>query len=124
MSYSSAKPYIYTCEQKQVVSGTVSYTPVLLDDTTTVIDGGKIITGSVTANALNATNINASKTLTIGAFQESTQNDILNSNIQVGGKNLLYNSSIITGSDYGSLASSPIDGGTAGSEKHVESTNA
>ena len=89
MSYSSAKPYIYTCEQKQVVSGTVSYTPVLLDDTTTVIDGGKIITGSVTANALNASNINASKTLTIGAFKESAQNDILNSNIQVGGRNLL-----------------------------------
>lgn len=89
MSYSSVKPYIYTCEQKQVVNGTVSYTPVLLDDTTTVIDGGKIITGSVMANALNADNINASKTLTIGAFQESTQNDILNSNIQIGGRNLL-----------------------------------
>ena len=54
MSYSTTKPYIYTCEQKQVVSGTVSYTPVLLDDTTTVIDGGKIITGSVQANAIKA----------------------------------------------------------------------
>lgn len=92
MSYSSAKPYIYTCEQKQVVSGTVSYTPVLLDDTTTVIDGGKIITGSVTANALNATNINASKTLTIGAFQESTQNDILNSKLSLGSRNLIIGS--------------------------------
>ena len=81
MSYSSTKPYIYTCEQKQVVSGTVSYTPVLLDDTTTVIDGGKIITGSVTANALNASNINASNMLTIGAFNSNTQNSILNSEV-------------------------------------------
>ena len=61
-----------------------------MDDTETIIDGGKIITGSVTANALNADNINASKTLTIGAFKESTRNDILNSNIQVGGRNLVW----------------------------------
>ena len=54
MSYASATPYIWTCEQKETVSGTVSYTSVLLDDTTTVIDGGKIITGSVAANAISA----------------------------------------------------------------------
>lgn len=95
MSYSSTHPYIYTCEQKQVVSGTVSYTPVLLDDTTTVIDGGKIITGSVTANALNASNINASNLLTIGAFDSDTQSDILNSNISVGGRNLLRNTAVV-----------------------------
>ena len=55
MSYASATPYVWTCEQKETVSGTVSYTSVLLDDTTTVIDGGKIITGSVAANAISAT---------------------------------------------------------------------
>ena len=53
MSYASATPYIWTCEQKETVSGAVSYTSVLFDDTTTVIDGGKIITGSIAANKLS-----------------------------------------------------------------------
>jgi len=104
-----------------MADGTLAYTTVLLDDSTTVIDGGKIITGSVDANAINANTISGSN-LTISSFKDS--DNYLNSNIQIGGKNLLYKSSIITGSDYGSLSSSPIDGGTAGSEKHVESTNA
>lgn len=87
--------YLYTCEQREMADGTILYTPVLLDDSTTIIDGGNIITGTVTANQLNATNINASKILTIGAFQENTQDDILNSNIQVGGRNLLGNTAYL-----------------------------
>lgn len=86
--------YLYTCEQREMADGTLAYTTVLLDDSTTIIDGGNIITGTVTANQLNALNINASNMLTIGAFQENTQNDILNSNIQVGGRNLLRNTAI------------------------------
>ena len=117
MSYSSTKPYIYTCEQKQVVSGTVSYTPVLLDDTTTVIDGGKIITGSVAANQIAASAITADKIATnavtadkikagavtagkiavgaiaIGNFNNDTQQSILNSNISIGRNLLLQTSS-------------------------------
>lgn len=54
MPYDQSYPYLYTCIQKQTVSGTITCTTVLLDDTTTVIDGGKIITGSVTANQLSA----------------------------------------------------------------------
>lgn len=61
MSYASATPYIWTCEQSENAAGTVSYTTVLLDDTTTVIDGGKIITGSVTANQIAANAITAEK---------------------------------------------------------------
>ena len=53
-AYDSSYPYLYTCLQKKTVNGTVTCTPVLLDDTTTVIDGGKIITGSITANQLAA----------------------------------------------------------------------
>jgi len=64
MSYDSSYPYLYTCIQKQTVSGTVACTTVLLDDTTTVIDGGKIITGSVTANQLAANSITTAKLAT------------------------------------------------------------
>lgn len=58
-SGSTKYPYLYTCVQSQTVSqqaaGTAcSCSPVLLDDTTTVIDGGNIITGSVAANAISA----------------------------------------------------------------------
>lgn len=61
MSYSSDNKYIWTCEQSEKVSGTVSYTTVLLDDSTTVIDGGNIITGTVTANQIAAHSIGATQ---------------------------------------------------------------
>lgn len=52
-------PYLYTAVQTQTVSqmsGTAcSCSTVLLDDTTTVIDGGTIITGTVAANRIDAT---------------------------------------------------------------------
>ena len=89
IAISSTHKYIYTCEQYEMANGTVGYTSVLLDNTITVIDGGNIITGSVTANKLNAANINASKTLTVGAMTDAAASTILNSNIQVGGRNLL-----------------------------------
>lgn len=69
-------PYLYTAVQTQTVSqkaagNTCTCSDVLLDDTTTVIDGGTIITGTVNANAVNASsgtfdtanipNLNASK---------------------------------------------------------------
>lgn len=52
--------YLYTCEQREMGNGTIAYTTVLLDDSTTVIDGGNIITGSVTANEIDATNLHVS----------------------------------------------------------------
>ena len=45
--------YLYTCEQRKRLDGTVEHTDILLDDSTTVIDGGNIITGSITANQVN-----------------------------------------------------------------------
>ena len=75
--------YLYTCEQREMADGTLAYTTVLLDDSTTVIDGGDIITGSVTANKLDASDINASNSLTVGAFSLETQDGILNSNVDV-----------------------------------------
>ena len=79
-------PYLYTAIQSQTVAqqaagNTCTCSDVLLDDTTTVIDGGNIITGTVTANKLDANNINASGSLTIGAMSSSTQSSILNSEL-------------------------------------------
>lgn len=92
MQYDKTYKYLYTCIQRKTVGGTISNSTVLLDDTTTVIDGGNIITGTVTANKLNVANINASKTLTVGAMSDDAAATILNSEIEVGGKNLLLQS--------------------------------
>lgn len=69
-------PFLYTAVQTQTVAQQVagtkcSCTPVLIDETTTVIDGATIITGSIHSNSLDAnsvkadivqtTNLNASK---------------------------------------------------------------
>lgn len=54
VAITSTDKYIYTCEQYEMANGTVGYTSVLLDNTITVIDGGNIITGSVSANVVNA----------------------------------------------------------------------
>lgn len=78
-------PYLWTCEQRKRLDGTVSYTEILLDDSNTIIDGGKIITGSITANQIEA------YSLTIGEFNINTQNSILNEKIEIGGTNLLRN---------------------------------
>ena len=53
VAISSTHKYVYTCEQYELASGTVGYTTVLRDNTITVIDGGNIITGSVSANKLD-----------------------------------------------------------------------
>ena len=89
IAINSTHKYIYTCEQYEMANGTVGYTSVLLDNTITVIDGGNIITGSVYATALNAADINASKSLTVGAMTDAAASTILNSNVVVGGRNLL-----------------------------------
>ena len=59
-------PYLYTCVQSQTVAQqaadpqTVTNSAVLLDDTTTVIDGGNIITGTVTANQIDTSTLTVS----------------------------------------------------------------
>lgn len=55
-----------------------------------------IDSGAVTADKLDATTINASNKLTVGALTTATQNNILNSNIQIGGINLLKNTDATT----------------------------
>lgn len=79
---STKYPYLYTAVQTQTVSqqaagSTCSCSDVLLDDSTTVIDGGNIITGSVTANQIAADTITANK-IRIGDYNNYvtvTEND-------------------------------------------------
>ena len=91
--------YLFTCTQSRSVSGNVTYSEILLDDSTTVIDGGNIITGTVTANQIAANAVTAEKiqgnSLSIGVFDTATQNSVLNSNLKVGGRNLIVNTNII-----------------------------
>ena len=54
VSITETEKFIYTCEQYEMGDGTVGYTSVLLDNTITVIDGGNVITGSVTATQIAA----------------------------------------------------------------------
>lgn len=86
-SSNTAYKYLWTCEQKISLGGYfLGTTAVVADNGTTVIDGGDIITGTVTAAKLNASDINASGSLTIGSLSEDTQSDILNGNVYVPSK--------------------------------------
>ena len=113
-TYSQSYPVLFVATQRKTVGGTVTCTTPQIDNTTTVIDGGNIITGSVTANKLNAADINASNTLTVGAFTSAAQSDILNSNVQVGGRNYILNSA-------GTLVSGL--GAASGSSKEYQALN-
>lgn len=81
MQYDRTYKYLYTCIQKQTVSGTITNTTVLLDDTTTVIDGGNIITGTVAANQIASNAITADKiaagAITIGKMDSNAQNGVV-----------------------------------------------
>lgn len=54
-------PYLYTCVQTKTVKGDISNSVVLIDDSDTIIDGGKIITGSIDANKINVRDLSAFK---------------------------------------------------------------
>ena len=91
--------YLWCATQRQTVDGTVialTANDIALDDSTTVIDGGNIITGSIAANKLDVNDINTKHSFTVGAFDLDTRNDILNSNIQFDGRNLLQQADITT----------------------------
>lgn len=52
--YQSAYPVLFVCKERKTVSGAVSFTTPVIDETTTVIDGGNIVTGTVTAGKIGA----------------------------------------------------------------------
>ena len=55
--YNSNYPVLFIATQRKSVGGEVSCTTPMIDDTTTVIDGGNIITGTVTANEIDIANL-------------------------------------------------------------------
>ena len=82
------------------------------DGTTTVISGGEVQANSIKADDLNVTNINASNSLTIGALSTATQADVLNSNVQVGGRNLLRKTSSFSNTEWKRQRTTVVDGRT------------
>ena len=89
-TYNSSYPVLFVATQRKTVGGTVTCTTPLKDDTTTVIDGGHITTGTIDASVATITNINASNissgtlaaariaagSLAIGKLDTSTQSKI------------------------------------------------
>lgn len=59
-TYSSSYPVLFVATQRQTVGGTVTCTTPMRDETTTIIDGGHITTGTIDANKVTVTNLNAS----------------------------------------------------------------
>lgn len=124
-STSTAYKYLWTCNQLISVGGyLLGNTDVVADNGTTVIDGDNIITGTVTADKLNATNINASKTLTVGAMTDAAAKTILNSNVQIGGRNLLLGSGTFVGGDAVLGSGAIADGGYGAAPKCIKQKNA
>lgn len=56
-TYRPEYPVVLVATQRKSMDGAVTCSPPLVDDTVTVIDGGNIITGTVTANAIDATDL-------------------------------------------------------------------
>ena len=52
-TYRSNYPVLFVAKQKKMVSGTITCSTPLKDDTTTIIDGGHITTGTIDAARLN-----------------------------------------------------------------------
>ena len=85
-TYNTNYPVLFIAKQRKTVSGTISCTTPIKDDTTTVIDGGHITTGTIDASVVNVININGEKittgTISIGTvsgLQSSLDNKASNS---------------------------------------------
>ena len=59
-TYRSTYPITFVATQRKRMDGTVTCTTPVMDDTTTIIDGGHIVTGTLDANRVNVINLNAS----------------------------------------------------------------
>lgn len=57
--YNSSYPVLFVATQAKTVGGTVTCATPQIDQTTTVIDGGHITTGTIDASVVNVTNIKA-----------------------------------------------------------------
>jgi len=59
--YNSTYPILFVATQREFVNGTFECTTPLIDETTTVIDGGHITTGTISANRIEAHSLDISK---------------------------------------------------------------
>ena len=64
-TYSSSYPVLFIAKQSKKVDGTISCTTPIKDDTTTVIDGGHITTGTIDAARLNIGDIISSGSILV-----------------------------------------------------------
>ena len=64
-TYATDYPVLFVAKQTKTVAGVISCTTPLKDDTTTVIDGGHITTGTIDAAYLNIDDIIASGTIAV-----------------------------------------------------------
>ena len=55
--YDASYPLVFIAKQRKLVSGTVNCTTPVKDDTTTIIDGGRITTGEIDASKVSITNL-------------------------------------------------------------------
>lgn len=81
-TYNASYPVLFVATQRKAVDGTVTCTTPVIDQTTTVIDGGHITTGTIDASVVNVTNLNADQ-LTSGTIS-SVNIDIDTTNITNG----------------------------------------
>lgn len=79
--YNKTNPVLFVATERQAVDGTLTCTTPMIDDTTTVIDGGHILTHSIQADAIVA------KSLTIGYLSEEVQTSIANGDSAFGTAN-------------------------------------
>ena len=130
MQYDRTYKYLFSCIQQQMADGEIENTAVLLDDTTTVIDGGNIITNTITLNqiavATQGSILNSELDDDIEAASETATTYIRN----ISGKGLCICRSETDNSNVMALNSGSVDiyaGGTSmasyGSTTRVGSTS-
>lgn len=68
-TYSSSYPVLFVATQRRTVGGTVTCTTPVIDQTTTVIDGGHISTGTIDADRINTTALMAKNLKATGKFE-------------------------------------------------------
>ena len=66
-SYQTNYPVIFTAKQRKTVSGVITCSTPLKDDTLTIIDGGHITTGTIDASQVTVNNIHADS-ITVGTI--------------------------------------------------------
>lgn len=104
-AFSKSYPYIYVCTQVEFSDNTYSWSNVTIErnlslmanwcsaNDVTLLDGGKIYTGSITADKIQANSLTseqiATGSITIGALSNSIQTSINRiDNLNIGGANI------------------------------------